>query len=201
MVFVETPIFPADVSELRSDEEYAALQEYLVGQPDAGPVIAGTGGLRKIRWTVTGKGKRGGTPRDLLPRRCPDADPDDFDLQERHQRRPDSEREGCVTENQCGVVTMDKKLFSRLVESMGQMDEIVRGVRAPSREFFVDATKVKEIRAITGLSQPKFAKLLHVDVGTLRNWEQGRREPTGPAQALLRAIRNNPQAVLKALAA
>ena len=37
--------------------------------------------------------------------------------------------------------------------------------------------------------------------GTLRNWEQRRREPTGPAQALLRAIKNNPQAMLKALAA
>jgi putative transcriptional regulator len=84
---------------------------------------------------------------------------------------------------------------------MGRMDESVGESRAPSREFFADAAKVKEIRATTGLSQPKFAKLLHVDVGTLRNWEQGRREPTGPAQALLRAIMNNPQAVLKALAA
>jgi putative transcriptional regulator len=119
----------------------------------------------------------------------------------RNQRRPDAQREDDIAENQRGVVTLDKKLFKRLVESMGQMDEIVRGVRAPSREFYVDAAKVKEIRAITGLSQPKFAKLLHVDVGTLRNWEQGRREPTGPAQALLRAIKNNPQAVLKALAA
>lgn len=98
-------------------------------------------------------------------------------------------------------LTLDKKLFKRLVESMGQMEEIVRGVRAPAREFSVAAAKVKEIRAITGLSQPKFAMLLHVDVGTLRNWEQGRREPTGPAQALLRAIKNNPQAVLKALVA
>ena len=96
---------------------------------------------------------------------------------------------------------MDKKLFKRLVESMGQMDEIARGVRAPSREFYVDAEKVKEIRAMTGLSQPQFAKLLHVDVGTLRNWEQGRREPTGPAKALLRAIKTDPKAVLKALAA
>jgi putative transcriptional regulator len=96
---------------------------------------------------------------------------------------------------------MDKKLFRRLVESMGQMDEIVRGVRVPSREFFVDAAKVKEIRAMTGLSQPRFAQLLHVDVGTLRNWEQGRREPTGPAKALLRAIKSDPRAVLKALAA
>ena len=96
---------------------------------------------------------------------------------------------------------MDKKLFKRLVESMQQMDQIVRGERAPSREFLVDAAKVKEIRGMTGLSQPKFAQILHVDVGTLRNWEQGRREPTGPARALLRAIRNDPKAVLKALAA
>ena len=43
--------------------------------------------------------------------------------------------------------------------------------------------------------------LLHVDVGTLRDWEQGRREPTGPARALLTAIRRDPMHVLRALAA
>ena len=96
---------------------------------------------------------------------------------------------------------MQKKLFGLLVESMQQMDEIARGERAPSREFYVDAFKVKEIRALTGLSQPKFARILHIDVGTLRNWEQGRREPTGPVRALLRAIKNDPRAVLKALVA
>jgi putative transcriptional regulator len=95
---------------------------------------------------------------------------------------------------------MNKRLFERLVESMQQHGEIARGERAPSREFHVDAATVKEIRAITHLSQPKFARLLDVDVGTLRNWEQGRREPTGPARALLRAIKNDPTAVLKALA-
>lgn len=61
MVFIETPIFTADVCALLSDEEYAALQQHLVEQPNAGAVIAGTGGLRKIRWSVAGKGKRGGT--------------------------------------------------------------------------------------------------------------------------------------------
>jgi putative transcriptional regulator len=96
---------------------------------------------------------------------------------------------------------MDKKLFKRLVESMNQMDEIVRGDRAPSREFVVKASAVKSIRAITGLSQPRFAQLLQVDVGTLRDWEQGLREPTGPAKALLRAIKSDPKALLKALAA
>ncbi len=52
---------------------------------------------------------------------------------------------------------------------------------------------------MTGLSQAKFAQLVDVKLGTLRNWEQGRREPTGPAQALMRVIRHDPQAVLKAL--
>jgi hypothetical protein len=61
MVFIETPIFTADVCALLSDEEYTSLQQHLVVQPNAGAVIAGTGGLRKIRWTVSGRGKRGGT--------------------------------------------------------------------------------------------------------------------------------------------
>ena len=61
MVFVETPIFTADVQALLSDEDYAALQRHLVSQPDVGDVIAGTVGLRKVRWTTVGRGKRGGT--------------------------------------------------------------------------------------------------------------------------------------------
>ena len=61
MVFVETSIFTADVQELLSDKDYAALQRHLVNQPNAGDVIAGTGGLRKVRWTTPGRGKRGGT--------------------------------------------------------------------------------------------------------------------------------------------
>jgi putative transcriptional regulator len=51
------------------------------------------------------------------------------------------------------------------------------------------------------LSQTQFAALLQVNVGRLRNWEQGLREPTGPAKALLIAIRRDPTHVLKALAA
>ncbi|ETK15797.1 Cro/CI family transcriptional regulator [Pseudomonas sp. FH4] len=94
---------------------------------------------------------------------------------------------------------MEKNLFDRLVESMTQMDEIDRGERQPSREFHVDAVQVKKIRQATGLSQTTFAKRIDVAVGTLRNWEQGRREPEGPARALLRAINNDPEHVLAAL--
>ncbi|MFZ2237732.1 MAG: NadS family protein [Dokdonella sp.] len=95
---------------------------------------------------------------------------------------------------------MDNNLFAQLAESMEQMGEITRGERSPSREFHVDAVKVKDVRAMTGLSQAKFAQILDVQVGTLRNWEQGRRDPTGPAKALLRAIHNDPENVLRALA-
>ena len=95
---------------------------------------------------------------------------------------------------------MDNKLFERLVESMTQMSEIIDGERVPSREFVVDALHVKEIRKKTGLTQAKFCTLIDVNLGTLRNWEQGRREPTGPAKALLRAISRDPSHVLAALA-
>jgi putative transcriptional regulator len=95
---------------------------------------------------------------------------------------------------------MDKKLFAELVESMKQMGEIARGERAPAREIHIDALRVRKIRQATGLSQAKFARVIQVEVGTLRNWEQGRREPTGPAKALLRAIERKPREVLQALA-
>jgi putative transcriptional regulator len=95
---------------------------------------------------------------------------------------------------------MDEKLFSELVESVTEMGEIIRGERAPSREFTLGGPDVKKIRRATGLSQAKFAMIVRVPLGTLQNWEQGRRAPTGPAQVLLRAIENNPKAVLKAIA-
>lgn len=95
---------------------------------------------------------------------------------------------------------MDKALFAELVESMSEMGEIVRGERTASRETRIDAVRVKQIRQATGLSQSQFAQIVQVDVGTLRNWEQGRRAPTGPARALLRAIEYDPASVLRALA-
>lgn len=90
--------------------------------------------------------------------------------------------------------------FNDLMESVVQMNGIDRGERQPSRELAVDALQVKAIRQTTGLSQTKLAKVIDVQVGTLRNWEQGRREPTGPAKALLRAIHNDPENLLKVLA-
>jgi hypothetical protein len=60
MVFIETPVFTRQVRELLSDEAYAAFQWHLAVNPRAGEVIQGTGGLRKVRWSAPGSGKRGG---------------------------------------------------------------------------------------------------------------------------------------------
>lgn len=60
MVIIETSVFARQVRELLSEEEYRELQIALVRRPQAGSVIKGSGGLRKVRWAVRRRGKRGG---------------------------------------------------------------------------------------------------------------------------------------------
>ena len=60
MTFIETKPSTSLVQQYLADDEYAALQQALVTQPDAGDVIRGSGGVRKLRWGVAGRGKRGG---------------------------------------------------------------------------------------------------------------------------------------------
>jgi hypothetical protein len=58
--FVETKLFTKLVQEYLSDDEYGALQQALVANPELGDVIPGSEGVRKLRWSVAGRGKRGG---------------------------------------------------------------------------------------------------------------------------------------------
>lgn len=60
MVIVETPVFTKCVVDLLEDDQYRNLQGLLALRPEIGPIIPGSGGLRKVRWSVTGRGKRGG---------------------------------------------------------------------------------------------------------------------------------------------
>lgn len=60
MLIVETSIFSRLIQELMSDDEYRQLQEALIIRPDMGDLIKGSGGLRKVRWKLEGKGKSGG---------------------------------------------------------------------------------------------------------------------------------------------
>jgi mRNA-degrading endonuclease RelE of RelBE toxin-antitoxin system len=61
MKIVETPIFTKQVLALLDEDDYRKFQIELVIRPASGDIIPGTGGLRKIRWKGSGRGKRGGT--------------------------------------------------------------------------------------------------------------------------------------------
>ena len=60
MLVVETPVFTRRVLKLLTDDDYRLLQHELVARPDVRNIIRGSGGLRKVRWAATGRGKRGG---------------------------------------------------------------------------------------------------------------------------------------------
>lgn len=96
---------------------------------------------------------------------------------------------------------MKKELFEELLESVKQAVAIERGEMKPSRSFTVNRkNEVAAARAKLGLSQNRFAALLGISPSTLKNWEQGRRRPTGAAKVLLRVAKRHPRIVLEAAA-
>ena len=60
LTFVETRLFTQLVAQYLSDEEYRQLQRALAANPEAGDLVRGSGGVRKLRWGLAGRGKRGG---------------------------------------------------------------------------------------------------------------------------------------------
>src|SRR2546425_10459430 len=92
---------------------------------------------------------------------------------------------------------MRAELFAELLESVREGGAILRGQLQPSREFRFDEPDVRALREGYGLSQTKFAALLGISPGTLRNWEQGRRKPEGSARVLLQVVARYPEAVLE----
>lgn len=94
---------------------------------------------------------------------------------------------------------MNRRLLRDLVTSLEEAAAITKGKARPARQFKVVAPNVKGVRERTGLSQSEFARVMHVSVRTLQNWEQKRCVPTGPAAALLRIVATAPDVALKAL--
>jgi putative transcriptional regulator len=92
---------------------------------------------------------------------------------------------------------MRKELFDELLESVTEGGAILRGERQPSRATRFEEPDIRRLREKYGLSQSKFAVLMGISVGTLRNWEQGRRKPEGSARVLLRVVERHPEAVFE----
>lgn len=90
---------------------------------------------------------------------------------------------------------MKNELFAELIESVREGGAILRREKVPARAFAVEPPNVKELREAFDLSQAEFAALLGISVDTLQNWEQGRRQPAGPARILLEVVAKHPEAV------
>ena len=95
---------------------------------------------------------------------------------------------------------MKKQLFEDLVASVKHAGKIHRGEAKASRTFVFQPEDVRKIREKLQKSQSEFAHMIGVSLSTLQNWEQGRRQPEGPARALLVVASKAPDVVAKALA-
>ncbi|MDX1641233.1 MAG: NadS family protein [Balneolaceae bacterium] len=94
---------------------------------------------------------------------------------------------------------MNDELFNELLESVKQAGDIRKGKRKPSRHTVIEDPDVAAIRKKYDMTQQEFSSLLGISVGTLRNWEQGRRKPQGPAKVLLKIAEKRPKAILESL--
>jgi len=94
---------------------------------------------------------------------------------------------------------MKEEIFNELSESIKQAGKIRRGEVQASRKTVISDPDVTQIRKKYDMNQHEFAALLGISVGTLRNWEQGRRRPQGPAKVLLKIAEKKPRAILESL--
>ena len=89
--------------------------------------------------------------------------------------------------------------FDELVQGMKEAVAINKGELNPSRVTVLTPLDIKSVREKTNKNQIDFARMLGINVGTLRNWEQGRRKPDGAAITLLRLVNANPTFVKQTL--
>ena len=94
---------------------------------------------------------------------------------------------------------MQKEMFEELLLSVKEAKDIMQGKKEPSRKFYIEEPDAKKIRKKLHLTQNQFASLMNISIHTLRNWEQGRRQPEGPAKVLLNVANNHPNILIEML--
>jgi len=168
MTVVETAEFRKLAGRLMTDLEREALVAFVGANPEAGEIISGTGGVRKIRWALEGSRE------NMAPKKAtrPTAG--------KSPRRPVSHTVG---------ESIIEGLQQAIAWTRGENDDVrVTRVAVPE-------VNVREVRTRMGLSQAQFSTKFGFPPATLRNWEQGRSRPDAPTRVLLAVIAKHPEAV------
>ena len=91
------------------------------------------------------------------------------------------------------------KFSKNLIKSLGEAADHAKGRASSARVHVIEVPDVRAIRRKLHMSQPEFAQSYRIPLPTLRNWEQGRRQPDAPAAAYLHAIAKRPREISEAL--
>ncbi|MBB4641955.1 helix-turn-helix domain-containing protein [Rhizorhapis suberifaciens] len=203
---VETSLYLSRAERIMTEAERDHVVDVISENPEAGVVIKGTGGLRKMRIALQGRGKRGGG-RIVYWFHSPDyptvlmlafAKNEADDLSSEQKKRLIAAIEGL---RGFRSKTMKDEDFEDLLKSIDEArrwarGEHVEGLRVHHAPAPMD---IAAIRKRTGATQDAFARQIGVSIATLRNWEQGRRTPEGPARILLAMLARDPKIVAKTL--
>lgn len=170
------------------------MQNFLLVTPEAGDIVPDTGGVRKIRWKITGTGKRGGV-RIIYYFKKQD---DEIWLLTIYKKKRDPKFTSThLEENSRGIKMTERNIAQEILDGIREIKAFKVGEGELKTRTLSDPASPQVIRSKLKLSQVTFADLMGVSLRTVQEWEQGRRQPSGPAKALLRIADQKPEIFLE----
>ncbi|VAX26307.1 Antitoxin to RelE-like translational repressor toxin [hydrothermal vent metagenome] len=200
MTIIELPEFIKRSEKILTKEEKDALLFFLSSRPEAGNLIQGTGGIRKLRWGSKGKGKSEGSraicfyynqniPLFLLTI---------FDKNEKVNLSK-SERNNLFKLTKQLLGDDMNKIFNSIDKGLQEAIHYSKGKKIGAKKYIPHHINVKKLRSRIGMTQTEFAESFGISLGTLRHWERGDRYPQGPALILLNLLEKDSEAILNVL--
>jgi DNA-binding transcriptional regulator YiaG/mRNA-degrading endonuclease RelE of RelBE toxin-antitoxin system len=195
--------FDRSAKKLMGKQDLIAFKKYILQTPKAGEVMSGTGGIRKIRWAVGGRGKSGGVriiyffvteaASIYLLQIYTKSTKANLTNAEMNEYKKIYSRDQAITQEKA-MSEFGQSLLESLKEAAAHAEGKPSGV---TTEYFQvpDKVDVKAIRMATGATQEQFAKTYGFKVTALRSWEQGRRRPGQSSRILLKIIEKRPDLI------
>ncbi|MDX8437220.1 MULTISPECIES: helix-turn-helix domain-containing protein [Mesorhizobium] len=203
-------MFIKQAAELFSEDERKELIDFLAANPKVGDEIPGTGGVRKVRFGAKGKGKRGAA-RVIYYWYSDDAPiyallaygkNEKVDLEPDEAKAVAAFAKAIKAANKEQDMSEMTKFGADLIQAMSEALAHAQGKDVPGIKVHsvdVGVVDAKAIRKKLDLTQDEMATVLGTSPSGYKKWEQGKRQPSGAARTLLRIMKKEPEAVLRAL--